>query len=121
MAIISMVAFDGVNGPVDVCNNSDVRCVSPSVLSKLYYNLVIVSKLKKRGRNTLFVSVPFFIHKKYTIKMGGHLWLHYRVRTPQNLYQENLQPQVPGFPRRVLLYALFAYQALPGCRLLFRY
>ena len=34
MAIMSMVAFDGENDPGDICNNSDVRFVSPSVLSK---------------------------------------------------------------------------------------
>ena len=34
MAIMSMVAFDGENDPGDICNNSDVRFVSPSELSK---------------------------------------------------------------------------------------
>ena len=39
-----MVAFDA---SVDDCSSSDVSFVSPSVLSKLYYNLVRESKLTK--------------------------------------------------------------------------
>ena len=34
IAMISMVAFDGEDIPVVICNNKDVRFVSPSVLSK---------------------------------------------------------------------------------------
>lgn len=42
-----MVAFDGEKLPVDICSKIVEGLVSPSVLSKFCYNLVIGSKLKK--------------------------------------------------------------------------
>jgi len=45
-----MVAFGGENASGEViCSSSDVRFVSPSVLSKFCYNLVMESKLTKAG------------------------------------------------------------------------
>ena len=50
--MISIVAFGGEKASgLAICNSSEVKFVSPSVLSKLYYNLVITSKLTKRGVN----------------------------------------------------------------------
>jgi len=54
IAIISIVAFDASS---DAWSSNDVRFVSPSVLSKMYYNLVMESKLTK-GRD---INMPLSI------------------------------------------------------------
>ncbi len=57
-----MVAFGGENASGEViCRSSDVRFVSPSVLSKFCYNLVMESKLTKAGEiKTLFCLLLIF-------------------------------------------------------------
>jgi hypothetical protein len=47
-----MVAFDASID--DACNSKDVRCVSPSVLSKMLYSLVGI-KINKKTQITILL------------------------------------------------------------------
>jgi len=57
-----MVAFGGENASGEIiCSSNDVRLVSPSVLSKFCYNLVMESKLTKgREIKTQFSHLLIF-------------------------------------------------------------
>ncbi len=55
--MMSIVALDDENAAWDISSSNGVNLVSPSVLSNLYFSLVIVPKLKKGMKPRKFRSI----------------------------------------------------------------